>query len=110
MSATLDLVPQATTVDLLTSPSPFTRAIGRALAAAMKERGVTQVALAEMSGVPRPVISQIVNGKRNTTLARVEHLFRVLGRGLDVTTFDTDAKYQGLAERLGEQLAPRSTP
>jgi transcriptional regulator with XRE-family HTH domain len=75
----MQVMPQATSRDLLTAPSPLVRQFGRILRTEMERRGLTQAELAELSGVPRQVISQIVSGKRNTTITRVEHLLDVLG-------------------------------
>lgn len=56
-------------------------ALARNLKAARKARGLTQVQLAEASGVPRSDISDIENAKPsvNPTMTRLVRLAEVLG-------------------------------
>lgn len=77
---------------LLDKPTRFSRSVGAQLKAAMDARGINQTQLAELSGVPRQVISQIVSGKRNTTMKRLEHLFDVLDHDLAALGLDRQSE------------------
>ena len=43
-----------------------------------KKRGLTQVQLAQLAGVPRDIVSQLENGKRNAKLTTVAKVAKVL--------------------------------
>ncbi len=49
---------------------------------AMASAGVTQSALSERSGISRPNISRILNGKERVTIDRAERIAKALGKKL----------------------------
>ena len=52
--------------------------IGRKLSSIRVERGITQVRLVELSGIPQPRISEIEKGKRDMTVSTLVRLCRAL--------------------------------
>jgi antitoxin component HigA of HigAB toxin-antitoxin module len=54
------------------------------LAQAMKQAGVSKAELARRMGVKPPVVSTMLGGKRNFTLATLAHAFHVLGYSMHV--------------------------
>lgn len=55
--------------------------LSASLSLAMRRRGLTQLALAELSGVPQPTISRILSGEDESLirLGTVEKIKRALG-------------------------------
>lgn len=63
----------------VTSPSPASVAVASALADAMRRQGVTQSALAEMTGVSQPQWSQILAGRKEMTVGQMLRACEALG-------------------------------
>lgn len=93
-----------TTEELRTAPTELSRAVGAALRAVMEQRGLNQKELAELVGVPRTVINQIMSGKQNMTLTRLEHLFNRLGYTLDMAPRELKPKLRRSQKRAREGL------
>jgi transcriptional regulator with XRE-family HTH domain len=49
-----------------------------------KKVGLTQDQLAQKSGIPRPAITNIENGNRNTTIATLQTIANAMGKRLEV--------------------------
>lgn len=58
---------------------PSHKALGRAVAAAREEKGITQAAVAEKTGLHVTYISGIENGSRNPTWTVLTQISRALG-------------------------------
>jgi y4mF family transcriptional regulator len=65
--------------------SPDLDTIGRAVRAARRRHGMTQVELAGLSGTSQRFVSQLESGVRNVTLSKVFDVLAVLGLRLQVT-------------------------
>ena len=72
----------------ITTPSTSSVAVAFALAAAMRERGVTQSALAEATGTSQPQWSQILAGRKEMTVGQLFAACRFLGVSPGDLAFD----------------------
>jgi transcriptional regulator with XRE-family HTH domain len=60
-------------------PTPDAAALGRAVQAIRAERGISQVQLAEQTGLMQSWISHIEHGRRNPTWSNIVRLAEGLG-------------------------------
>jgi transcriptional regulator with XRE-family HTH domain len=60
-------------------PTPNAAALGRAVQAIRAERGISQVQLAEQTGLMQSWISHIEHGRRNPTWSNIVRLAEGLG-------------------------------
>ncbi len=62
------------------------------LRAAMREKGVSQSALARLTGVQQPTISLILNGKMEPSVTMCETLARAVGMRADLSFLEPTSK------------------
>ena len=62
----------------MTIQSNFIKLLGEELEMVRKKKGLTQEQVAEVAGIARERISEIENGKKNTTLATLEKIMDAL--------------------------------
>lgn len=67
------------------------KATGERIASVMKEKGITQMRLSEMTGFTQSVISEMVNGKRNN-MPLAQYIADNFGKSLDWLINGTETK------------------
>lgn len=85
-------------------PLLTSRDLGAAIAAARKERGWSQAALAEQAGVARPWLSSFENGKPTVSMDGVLRVTVALGLGFGLVRADADARIGAGLESGGFDL------
>ena len=65
------------------SSDPALRALGQAIRAMRKERGMSQEALADAAGIDRSHMGKIERGERNVTLLNVKRVAVALGMSIE---------------------------
>lgn len=68
----------------MSRPAPDQAALGRAVRAIREERGLSQMQLAEMTGLMQSYVSQVERGRRNPSWSNVGRLAE--GLGVSVST------------------------
>jgi transcriptional regulator with XRE-family HTH domain len=74
--------------------------VGKRLAEARKEKGISQYDLADLIGVQQPVVALYESGKKPIPMFRLPEVARVLGVSIDSLMFD-DWKEKN--DRIGRQ-------